>query len=87
MISMTEDSNPTDNGIAERINGIIKQELIYPGRRFTKLEEANEKIGAFIDFYNNRRPHMSIGMQTPSKVHAEQTGEQKRCWKLRRKKE
>ena len=81
MISMTEDYNPTDNGIAERINGIIKQELIYPRRRFSSIDEARAGIGSFIDFYNNRRPHMSIGMQTPSAVHEGQTGTQKRYWK------
>ena len=86
MISMTEDSNPTDNGIAERINGIVKQELIYPRKHFESMEEATEKIGAFIQFYNERRPHMSLGMQTPAAVHAGQTGEQKRCWKLFREK-
>ena len=86
MVSMTEDSNPTDNGIAERINGIIKQELIYPRKRFHNMDEAKEMIGSFIDFYNERRPHMSIGMQTPSEVHAGQTGAQKRHWKSRSEK-
>ena len=86
IISMTEDSNPTDNGIAERVNGIVKQELIYPGKHFSNKGEAAEKIGDFIRFYNEKRPHMSLGMQTPSEVHAGQTGEQKRCWKLFREK-
>jgi len=85
MISMTEGSNPTDNGIAERVNGIIKQELIYPNSRFRDMEEAREMIGEFIDFYNKRRPHMSLKMQTPSEVHGCQTGVQKRCWKTYRK--
>ena len=37
-------------------------------------------IERFIDFYNNRRPHMSIGYQTPSQVHL-QSGPQKKKWK------
>lgn len=85
MISMTEDSNPTDNGIAERVNGIIKQELIYPNRRFRDMAEARERIGEFIAFYNEKRPHMSLGMQTPAEVHACQTGAQRRCWKTYRR--
>lgn len=65
-ISMTEDSNPTDNAIAERVNGIIKQEWIYRMKRFRDLEEAREQIGRIIEFYNNDRPHMSNGMLTPA---------------------
>ena len=80
-ISMTEDYTPTDNGIAERVNGIIKGESSYrQQRRFETFEEALEQIRNFIDFYNNRRPHYSIGLQTPESVHG-QTGEQTRMWK------
>ena len=78
---MTEDYKPTDNGIAERVNGIIKGESIYrQERRFATYEEARESIGRFILFYNSRRPHYSIGLQTPDAVHG-QTGEQKKMWK------
>lgn len=79
-ISMTEDYKPTDNGIAERVNGIIKTELIYRIKRFKDIKEAKAKIKAFIEFYNERRPHMSIGYKTPSEVH-NMGGTQKRCWK------
>ena len=80
-ISMTEDYKPTDNGIAERVNGIIKGESLYrQERRFETYENALEQIKRFVDFYNSRRPHYSIGMQTPNVVH-EQTGEQKKMWK------
>lgn len=79
-ISMTEDYKPTDNAIAERINGIIKQEFIYRIKRFKTSEEAEEKIRRFILFYNEKRPHMSIGMKTPNSVH-EQSGPQEKMWK------
>ena len=89
LISMTEDYKPTDNGIAERVNGIIKGESMYrQEKRFSTYEEALENITRFIGFYNERRPHYSIGLQTPDVVH-EQTGEQKRMWnnKIYRKNE
>ena len=80
-ISMTEDYKPTDNAIAERVNGIIKQELLYRIRRFSSIREARERIERFIDFYNNRRPHSSIGNKTPSLVHETGKERQQRCWK------
>ena len=71
-VSMTEDYNPTDNAVAERVNGIIKQEAVNRRRAF-----------ADIDFYNTRRPHMSIGNNTPETAHAG-SGEQKRLWKRKK---
>ena len=79
-ISMTEDYKPTDNGIAERVNGIIKSEKLYREPIYKTIEEARKGIGKFISFYNNRRPHMSIGYKTPAQAH-EQTGPQARLWK------
>ena len=65
-ISMTEDYKPTDNAIAERVNGIIKQEWLYRMKRPKDLEEARNIIRGIVDFYNNKRPHMSNGMMTPA---------------------
>ena len=79
-ISMTEDYKPTDNGIAERVNGIIKTEKLYRQPLYSDIVAAHKGIGDFIDFYNNRRPHMSIGYQTPAVAHQQQ-GPQKRQWK------
>ena len=79
-ISMTEDYKPTDNAIAERINGIIKQELVYRRKPFQSYDEAREAIERFITFYNDSRPHMSIGYQTPSVAHQQQ-GVQQKHWK------
>ena len=79
-ISMTEDYKPTDNGIAERLNGILKTEKLYRRPLYPTMKVAREEIGKFIAFYNDRRPHMSIGNQTPAAAH-KQSGEQKRMWK------
>lgn len=79
-ISMTEDYKPTDNAIAERVNGILKTEVIYRERRFRSIEDANERISEFIHFYNEKRPHSSIGYNVPSVAHM-QTGQQTCLWK------
>ena len=73
---MTEDYNPTDNAIAERVNGIIKQEWLYKIKRPADIQSATELIVHIVDFYNNRRLHMSNGMKTPKAMrreHSEQS--------------
>lgn len=79
-ISMTESYKPTDNAVAERINGILKTEVIYREKRYKTIFEARKRISEYIEFYNNRRPHMSIGNQTPAVAHM-QTGIQVKKWK------
>ena len=78
-ISMTEDYKPTDNAVAESVNGKIKVESVYR-MSFNSFEHAYRVIERFIHFYNYRRPHMSIGYKIPAVAHLEQ-GEQKRMWK------
>ena len=78
-ISMTEDYKPTDNAIAERVNGILKTEVVYREGRFKSIEDARERIQRFILFYNDQRPHASIGMKVPSQAHLEY-GTQLRMW-------
>ena len=68
-ISMTERYNPTDNAVAERQNGIFKVEWIYQQQMYENYEQAYMEIEAMIDFYNYRRPHMSIGMECPMDVY------------------
>lgn len=79
-VSMTESYNPTDNAVAERVNGIIKSELLYRVKQFESKQQAQEAIYNFIRFYNEKRPHMSIGYKTPIEVHF-QSGEQVKMWK------
>lgn len=68
-ISMTQTGSPYDNAIAERINGIIKHELIFPHGPLTDLEHARETVTIAVNRYNNIRLHQSLNYQTPHYVH------------------
>lgn len=70
-ISMTEDYNPTDNAVAERVNGIIKQEWLYRMKRPGDFNDARRILRNIIHFYNNKRPHMSNNMMTPVAMRKE----------------
>ena len=78
-ISMTQSGDPLENPIAERANGILKSEWLYK-MKISSRAECKGILERIIGFYNNERPHMSIGWQTPNEVHT-QYGEQRRCWK------
>lgn len=67
-VSMTEPSSPTQNAIAERVNGILKTEWIYHSL-FDTVKQAQEEIPKIISIYNNERPHDSLGKLTPSSAH------------------
>ena len=67
-ISMTENGDPLENAIAERVNGIIKEEYLND-YQVDNEREANELLDTVIHLYNNERPHMSIGNLTPNQVH------------------
>ncbi len=78
MVSMTETGNPKDNPQAERINNTIKNELLK-GCVFYDIEEVRDALTIAIAFYNNERPHMSIGMLTPA-LAATRTGKLEKKW-------
>lgn len=82
-ISMTESGNPKDNAQAERINNTIKNELLK-GKTFRTLEEARAALADAIDFYNNGRPHLSLGMLTPAQAEGHE-GELNMNWKSYRR--
>lgn len=67
-ISMTQSGSPYDNAIAERVNGILKQEFgLY--QVFKGYGQASAKVCEAIALYNNRRPHYSCDMKTPQQTH------------------
>ena len=78
-VSMTESGDPKDNAQAERINNTMKNELLK-GKVFRSVEEVIAAVALAVDFYNNRRPHMSIGMMTPTEA-SESTGDREMRWK------
>ena len=63
-ISMTENGDPYENAVAERMNGILKQEYLG-GHSVVSLVEARKVLKDTIKLYNEERPHMSIGNLTP----------------------
>lgn len=77
-VSMTESGNPKDNPQAERINNTMKNEL-FKDKRFRSIDEVVNAVKQAVCFYNEERPHMSIGMMTLQEA-AEHTGEQQKCW-------
>jgi transposase InsO family protein len=81
-ISMTEQSDPLENAIAERINKTIKEEFTDEKElSFTSITTAKTSIKKFIEFYNSQRPHRSIDWLTPDQAY-QRTGELKRHWKM-----
>ncbi|MCI1785836.1 MAG: IS3 family transposase [Bacteroidales bacterium] len=77
-ISMTETGDPKDNAQAERINNTIKNEM-FKDVIFHNLDEVRTSVARAVDFYNNKRPHMSINMMTPSQASL-CTGEITKKW-------
>jgi transposase InsO family protein len=77
-ISMTQGGDPRDNAIAERVNGILKQELLEEA--YPNIRSANQAIEKAINIYNDQRLHTSIDMLTPQQAH-QRTGQIRRRWK------
>ncbi|MBD2119270.1 IS3 family transposase [Microcystis wesenbergii] len=78
-ISMTENGDPYENALAERINGIIKTEFnLYASA--VGFEQTKLQIDKSIYAYNQLRPHASCDYLTPNQAH-EQTEKLKKRWK------
>jgi putative transposase len=67
-MSMTEQNHSAENALAERVNGILKQEY-WLDRNFTNGPEARQATVQGIKLYNTRRPHTALGFKTPAMVH------------------
>lgn len=67
-ISMTENGDPYENALAERMNKTLKEEFGL-GRRLPKRQHAYRLVAEAVELYNNHRPHLSLNMKTPQSVH------------------
>lgn len=67
-ISMTEENHCYENALAERVNGILKQEYEMDATFRTK-QQGRSAFYQAIDLYNSRRPHLSLKYKTPNQVH------------------
>ena len=67
-LSNTQNSDPYENAVAERINRTLKYEYglkeVLPD-----LKTAQKMTEQAVELYNNRRLHFSLNLQTPAKVH------------------
>jgi putative transposase len=70
LCSMTQNSDPYENAVAERINGILKQEFsIDKYNQGAKI--TNQIVKESVAIYNGLRPHYSNFMLTPNQMHSQ----------------
>ena len=67
-LSMTEQYHCYENALAERVNGILKQEY-WLGCRFRTKRQALAAVSEAVWLYNTRRPHQALKNRTPESVH------------------
>ncbi|HEY4538991.1 MAG TPA: IS3 family transposase [Faecalibacter sp.] len=65
--SMTDGYDCYQNALAERINGILKQEFLI--EKTKDITELTKMVEQSVYLYNNTRPHLSLNMQTPEMRH------------------
>ena len=78
-ISMTEQGDPYENALAERVNRTSKEEMLQ-NRGFINFTTAQEAIKCAIENYNRLRPHGSCDYHTPEQAHQMQ-GELAKRWR------
>ena len=67
-MSMTEQYDPYENALAERMNKTIKDEFIFDST-LKSLDHVFELINESVFLYNNYRPHQALNWNTPEFVH------------------
>ena len=84
ILSTTQQYDPYENAIAERINGILKYEF---GLKETikSLEIAQRMIKEAVELYNNQRMHWSLDLQKPQDVHLQYNKQENKNYKKEKK--
>ncbi len=86
--SMTAAGKSYENPVAERLNGILKNELLTQDY-FNSFEDAQKAITKAIKIYNEYRPHLSCNMLTPKQAHLDTEFLKvplKKLWRQRKRK-
>ena len=78
-LSMTQRGNPTDNAVAERVNGILKSEFGL-GLTLPSFAHAADQVARAVRTHNELRPHGSCDFLTPAQAH-EREGPLVQRWK------
>lgn len=68
LLSTTQQYDPYENAVAERINGILKYEFGLK-KSIRDLQTAHRAIAQAVSIYNGKRLHWSLGFKTPNEVH------------------
>ena len=66
---MTEDNHVYENALAERVNGILKDEFML-GERLQSHKVAEKMVNEAVYIYNNERLHLALGYMTPEQKYA-----------------
>ncbi|NTS78894.1 transposase, partial [Catenovulum sp. SM1970] len=65
--SMTDGYDCYQNALAERVNGILKNEYVL--MKPNNLNEARKMVKQSVDLYNQQRPHSALKYKTPDEIH------------------
>jgi putative transposase len=68
-ISMTEQNHVYENALAERVNGILKDEFLL-GETLQSYQVARKMVRQAVNIYNYERPHLSLNYEKPAQRHA-----------------
>ena len=82
--SMTEQGKSSENPVSERLNGILKNELMTEDS-FDQFKKARDAVDKAVYIYNERRPHLSCEMLTPREAHKSGLGVLKKLWRQRKR--
>ena len=77
---MTESGDPLEEAVAERVNGIIKEEYLQD-YEVKNIKEAKKVLDFVEKLYNEERPHNSISNHVPNEVHMNSNLKTERLWK------
>lgn len=65
--SMTDGYDCYQNALAERVNGILKQEFLF--NKCKNYQDLNMLVKQSIEIYNQNRPHLALNLKTPNFIH------------------